>query len=133
MFTEQRGDAERVVLLGVLLTAGPKVSEVQQLQCQGEDAVPLEAALSKVGVDLATHVGQRLRHLQHPVELLLGAVLLPLLVVQVLATPATSVPTAWMWPFGWGLIQTFFHAGGITRSLIRVRVASSVIALPSWS
>ena len=34
----------------------------------------------------ASHVGQRGRHLQHPVELLLVALLLPLLVVEVLAT-----------------------------------------------
>ena len=34
---------------------------------------------------LPAHIGQRLRHLQHPVELLLVAFLLPFLVVEVLA------------------------------------------------
>ena len=48
MFTQQRGDAERIVLLRVLLTAGPKVPEVQQLQCQGEDAVPFDAERGEV-------------------------------------------------------------------------------------
>jgi hypothetical protein len=45
--------------------------------------------------------------------------------------PAASVPTAWICPFGYGQIHTFFQAGGITRSLMRCRVAASVTGTPS--
>jgi hypothetical protein len=36
-----------------------------------------------------------------------------------------------MWPFEYGLIHTFFHAGGITNCLIRSSVGSSVSREPS--
>ena len=85
VFAQQRGDAIRVVLLGVLLAARPEVAEVEQVQGEREHPVALEAAAAKVGSDAASHVGQRGRHLQHPIELLLVALFLPLLVVEVLA------------------------------------------------
>jgi hypothetical protein len=43
------------------------------------------AAAAQVGGDATSHVGQPGRQFQHPVELLLGAFLLPLLVVEILA------------------------------------------------
>jgi hypothetical protein len=85
VFAQQRGDAIRIVLLGVLLAARPEVAEVEQVQGEREHPVALEAVAAKVGGDAASHVGQRARHLQHPIELLLVALVLPLLVVEVLA------------------------------------------------
>ena len=38
--------------------------------------------------------------------------------------PASSVPTAWMWPLGYGLIHTSVQAGGMTRAWIRSRSVS---------
>src|SRR5690242_20606592 len=38
-----------------------------------------------------------------------------------------------MWPLSYGHTHTFFHAGGITRSLIRANVSGSVTVLPSAS
>jgi hypothetical protein len=55
------------------------------VQGQRDHPVALEAAAAKIGRDSSPHVGERGRHLQHPVELLLVTVLLPLLVVEVLA------------------------------------------------
>jgi hypothetical protein len=85
VLAKHRGDSIRVVLLGVLLAARPEVAEVEQVDGEREDPVALEAAAAEVGGDAPPHVGQRGRHLQHPVELLLVALLLPLLVVEVLA------------------------------------------------
>ncbi len=45
VFTQQGGDPERVVLLGVLLTACPEVAEVKKLQGQGENTIAVESAL----------------------------------------------------------------------------------------
>ena len=55
------------------------------MQGEGNHPVAREAAAAKVGGDAPSHVWQRGRHLQHPVELLLVALVLPLLVVEVLA------------------------------------------------
>ena len=86
VFAEQRRDAERVVLLGVLITAGAEVPEVEQVERQREDPVALPTPTPQIRGDLAPHLGEGRRHLQHPVELLLVALLLPLLVVEVLTT-----------------------------------------------
>ena len=131
MLAEQCGDAIRVVLLGILLAAGPEVSEVEQVQCEREHPVAIEAATTKIGSDAPAHVGQRGRHLQHSVELLLVALLLPLLVIEVLAAARGIGSDRLDVPVRVRAIQTFFHAGGITRSLMRCRVAASVIGVPS--
>ena len=47
--------------------------------------------------------------------------------------PAASVPTAWMWPCGSGLIHTSCQAGGITSALTRAIPAGSVIGAPDSS
>jgi len=47
--------------------------------------------------------------------------------------PAASVPTAWMWPLGYGQIQTLFQAGGMTSSSMRDKVSGSVAGVPSAS
>ena len=52
---------------------------------QGEHTIPIESASAQIRRNASAHIRQRLRHLQHPVELLLVAFLLPLLVIQVLA------------------------------------------------
>ncbi len=85
VLAQQRRDAERVVLFGVLLTAGPEVAEIEQVQRQRQHSVALQPATGEIRGDASAPPGQRRRHLQHPVELLLAALLLPLLVVEVLA------------------------------------------------
>ena len=55
------------------------------MQRQRENTISVEPSATKVCRDPSPHIGQRRRHLQHPVELLLVAVLLPFLVVEVLA------------------------------------------------
>ena len=102
-------------------TAGPEVAEVEQLQRQREDPVAFEAPAHAGPTRSARRMsGSACRHLQHPVELLLGPFLLPLLVVEVLATTGGVGSDGLDVAVGVGLIQTFFHAGGITRSLMRV-------------
>ena len=71
-----------------------------QRECQ--HPVALQSAAPQIGRDLSAHVGQRGRHLQHPVELLLGAVLLPFLVVQVLASAGRIGPDRLDVPVGIG-------------------------------
>ena len=45
--------------------------------------------------------------------------------------PCASRPVAWMWPFGFGQIQTSVQAGGIASALMRFKVGSSVTLVPS--
>jgi hypothetical protein len=54
------------------------------VQGEREHPVALEAPAAKVGHDVPAHVGKLGRHLQYLVELLLVALLLPLLVVEIL-------------------------------------------------
>ncbi len=56
------------------------------MQCECEHPVALQSAATQIGGDLSAHVWQPGRHLQHPVELLLGPLLLPLLVIEVLTS-----------------------------------------------
>ena len=47
--------------------------------------------------------------------------------------PRWSIPVAWMWPPGYGQIQTSSQAGGIASSRMRARISSSVTRSPSGS
>src|SRR4051794_29150996 len=47
--------------------------------------------------------------------------------------PASSTPVAWMWPIGYGQIQTSCHAGGILSSPIRSSTSESEMRRPSSS
>ena len=49
VFAQQRGDAVRVVLLGVLLAARPEVAEVEHVQGERNHPVAVEAAAAKIG------------------------------------------------------------------------------------
>jgi hypothetical protein len=107
-----RGEAERAVVLGVLLAADPEEAEVEQPERAGQHAVAGQAVLGEVLVDLLTRAGQPVGHGENPLVLLGITLLAPRVVVAVLAPPAASVPNAWMCPFGHGQIQTSCQAGG---------------------
>jgi len=85
VFATQRGQSARVVLLGVLLAAGAEIPEVDQMQGHREHALAVQSAAAEVGCDPISPLGQRRGELEHAVELLLGAFLLPHGVIEVLA------------------------------------------------
>ena len=90
------------------------------MQGQGENTIAVEPSATEVCRDPSPHIGERRGHLQHPVELLLVAFLLPFLVVEVLAAAGRVGSDRLDMPVGMRDIQTFFHAGGMTRSRMRV-------------
>ena len=129
----QGREAEGLVLLRVALAADPEEAEVEQLHRTGQDPVSDEAAPGEVGAGALAHRRQRPREGLHLGELLAVARLAPVVVVEVLLAARRIDPVAWMWPFGWGQIQTSFHAGGIASSRIRSITSRSTIRSPSAS
>ena len=87
MLTQQGGDAVGLVFLGVLLAAGAEVAAIQQTQSQGEHPFPGKSPAGKVTRNAGSPGRQLCGHFQDAVEFLLGALLLPGRVVQVLSAP----------------------------------------------
>ena len=79
------------ILTAILLASGAEVTTVKQVQRQGKNPVALQPGRFQVVGDMRAPRRQLLRQLQHPVELLLGALFLPLLVVKVLTASGDSV------------------------------------------
>lgn len=84
VFAAQRGKPEAAVLLRVLLTARAKVPAVEQPMRDREHAGTVQPAPAQIADHHDAPVRQPLRQAQRPVVLLLGPLLLPPLVVQVL-------------------------------------------------
>ena len=85
VFAQQRRQAVGLVLLRVLLAARAKIAAVEQVQCQREHPLLLQAAPREVRRDALAPLRQPGGHLQDAVELLLGPFVLPGLVIEVLA------------------------------------------------
>jgi hypothetical protein len=58
MITEQRGQSEAAILLGVLLTTGPEIALIDQMLRQRQDAIASQAAAAQVGEQLDAPVGR---------------------------------------------------------------------------
>ena len=72
------------------------------MQRERQHPIAFQAAAPQIGRDLSAHVRQRGRHREYSVELLLGPVLLPFLVVQVLAAAGRIGPDGLDVPVGIG-------------------------------
>jgi hypothetical protein len=87
MLAADRGQAEGLVLGGVLLAPGPEEPQIDQPERGRHYPLPVQASPLQLGQDLLADVRQRAPELGHPVKLALVLLLPPPLVIQVLPPP----------------------------------------------
>ena len=125
-----RGQPVAAVVLGVLLAADAEEAEVEQAEGRARAPAPAACRAGRGGWRRPCGpCGSRRATTSTRSCLALSRCSRHAGWYRYWRRPASSVPTAWMWPLGAGQIQTCVHAGGITSAL--QRATSSAPSAPS--
>ena len=107
------------VVLGVLLAADAEEAEVEEPERRRQHPLARQAVEGQVLGHDGTSCGSRVANCSTRACLALSRSSRQAGWYRYCRRPASSVPTAWRWPFGRGQIHTSVHAGGIVKALQR--------------